>query len=657
MESNYKHIVLQFDQAQQPKFIEKKGKGWIEFGEENNYPNYLLSLYNESPKHGAIIKGKCNYIYGKGFENPGVANQRFQSFNKILKRCIADDEMYGGYYLQIIWDRLRRVSDIYHIEYHKVRANKDLSKFYVKNDWKDSREKEREYDAFSQSNPLGSQILFVRQYNAASDVYPLPAYFQALNYIESDIEVSRHILGNAKQGFVGSTLINLNNGDPVGEENKGDVEKALLKKFTGADGKRVVLMFNKSKENSADIVPLGPTMLTKEDFTNINNLIQQEIFAGHGVTSPMLFGIKTEGQLGGRSEIMEAYEIFNNTYVNERQQEHEQLFTKLRNLKGEQGEFKIIPVEPLKFEFSENIMAANLSRDEIREILGKEPDGLSNNGQPKQPNVNSVMTNISGRQQQGIMRIVRLFNQGKLTKEQAALQLKSGFDFTDEDVIAFLGLDDDPNTPDQTQKFSEQEDFALVEQFEQFGDARDNYEILSTKEITEHPNKTYFAEVNELTRLEANILNLISKDKRITPEVLAKTLRQDVDVISRLLSDMTETGLIKPSITRVGKDEITERTLAKPQNQLPGEGATTTEILLRYSYEGPDDDRTRPFCQRLIKLNRLYSRSDIETISERLGYSVWDRRGGWFTQPDGSHRPYCRHRWVSNIVLRKKPKK
>ena len=55
-DNNYKHIVLKFDRAVQPKFEEKKGKGWVEFGELNNYPKYLIDLYNESPKHGAIVK-------------------------------------------------------------------------------------------------------------------------------------------------------------------------------------------------------------------------------------------------------------------------------------------------------------------------------------------------------------------------------------------------------------------------------------------------------------------------------------------------------------------------------------------------------------------------------------------------------------------------
>jgi hypothetical protein len=165
---NYKHIVLQFDQAQQPRFSEKKGKGWVEFGEHNNYPEYLLSLYNESPKHGAIIKGKCGYIYGKAFEVPGSANAS-DSWNDVLKKAIKDDELYRGFYLQVIWNRLKQVSEVYHIEFHKVRTSKDLSKFYVKNDWMDYREKPREYEAFNVNNPYGSQIFYYKESKKEKD--------------------------------------------------------------------------------------------------------------------------------------------------------------------------------------------------------------------------------------------------------------------------------------------------------------------------------------------------------------------------------------------------------------------------------------------------------------------------------------------------------
>lgn len=77
------------------------------------------------------------------------------------------------------------------------------------------------------------------------------------------------------------------------------------------------------------------------------------------------------------------------------------------------------------------------------------------------------------------------------------------------------------------------------------------------------------------------------------------------------------------------------------------------EITIRYSYEWkedvPESEKdtpeypSRPFCKKLMELNRLYTRQEIEEMSEKLGYSLWDRKGG-----DG-----CRHRWVAQTIVRK----
>lgn len=653
-DNNYKHIVLKFDRALQPKFEEKKGKGWVEFGELNNYPKYLIDLYNESPKHGAIVKSKCTYIYGKGFEDAGVANSRGESWNNILKKCVNDDELFRGYYLQVIWNRIGQIAEVYHIDFAKVRVSKDLSTYYIKNDWADYKEKPREYPAFNTNEKFGSQILYVKAYNSLSECYPLPSYYQGLNYIESDIEVSRHILGNAKQGFVGSTLINLNNGTPH-EEKQGEVERSLLKKFTGSDGKRVVIMFNPSRENSAEIVNLGTTMLTKEDFTNINNLIQQEIFACHQIVSPALMGIKTEGQLGSRSEIRDSYEIFNNTYIQERQGEFNTIFTQLRNLHGELGVYKIQPVEPLKFEFTEGIMAQNLTQDEIRGLMGREPlqktDVTADGSQalPEQPlQANENIRNLSGRQYQNVMRIVRNFGNGKLTKAQASMMLKNGFGFTDADVNTFLGTDEDPMTEDEIQKFSMDEDERLVHEFSLCGS--DKFQSVEKRECFS----------DELNQLEANVLDLITKDMNITPSVIASILKVTQDLIQDIIDNFVEIGVLSLAVSNINSTPSYK--VLKPVSELPGKNSKLTKAFIRYTYEwmpgftDSDAVTSRPFCRKMMEMSqtKTWSRADIESISARVGYSVWERRGGWYTNPSTDKaREYCRHRWVSKLYKEK----
>jgi len=661
MDNNYSNIItLKFARAEQPTFEERKGKGYIEFGKENNYPDYLMGLYNESPKHGAIIKGKANYIFGKGFQvdKKLKANTKGETWNQVAKKAILDDEIYGGYYLQVIYNLLGQVKDIFHLEFHKVRTNKSCTEFLVKEDWQDNKENARCYPAFNgqyeKENPV--KILFVKQYNPKSQVYPLPNYYHGLNYIESDVQVSRHILGNAKDGFVATTLISLNGGEPQ-EEHKAAIEKGLKKKFTGSEGDRVVIMFNKSKDNEASISPLSSTMLTKEDFTNINNLITQEVFAAHQVTSPTLFGISTPGALGQRNEMRDAYEIFNNTYVNERQQAHEETFTRLMNYAGIQGEFKITPVEPLGFAIAEAIMAEILPRAYFMEKLNVDqkywnlPPVKNADTTPAAPSgttqleVNSNLAGMSGKQFQHLERIVRKFKKGSITRAQAEMMLKTSFGLGEQDISVML----DADSEDAQFASQDEVEFALIEQFSQFGEDANDYEILSSKPARE---AEYFADVKQLTEMEANVLNLIKKDAKITPEVIADTLKADLKLINKILQSLQDGGILTAKTSKIGTDKIIERTPTGVK--VGGDKPTTTNILLRYQYDGPKDDRNRPFCAKLMEIGRLYSRSDIEQISERLGYSVWDRRGGWFTQPDGTPRPYCRHQWNALTVIRKK---
>lgn len=669
MENNYNNIIgIKFARAQQPKYEEKKGKGYIEYGECNDYPLYLLGLYNESAKHGSIIKGKSNYIFGKGLDAvPIKANIVGESYNQILKKAILDDEIFGGYYLQIIYNLTGQIKDVYHLDFHKVRTNKDCSEFFVKDNWADNREQPRKYPAFNpaQYNTQPSQILFVKQYNPKSSVYPLPSYFASLNYVDADVQVSRHILGNAVDGFVPGTLINLNGGEPS-EEAKYAVERGIKKKFTGSEGDRVVIMFNSSKENAAEIVSLNQTMLTKEDFTNINNLIQTEIFSGAQITSPALFGIATPGALGQRNELKDAYEIFNNTYVMERQQAHEQVFNKLLEYAGAKGDYHIVPVEPLGFQLDNSQLLEILPREYFLDKLGideKYYPMATVSGTTPTPapvvadasgsmSVNSNIANMTGRQFQHLERIKRKYQSGKMTKAQAIMLLKSSFGLSDADIEILL-----MDSEGQQFKSQAEYDMELVEAFSNEFESLEGYEVFSVKSAK---MSQYFAEVRQLDQLESDILALIKKDNKITAEVIADTLDIELPLVEDVLKSFTEKKIIDIRQKVIGADKIIERIPVKDiKIEAPKPGVTSFQIRYKYDWRDiiPVGERdtaahpSRPFCKHMMELSKtkVWSRQNIENISARLGYSVWDRLGGFWNN-NGVIDDQCRHEWKTVIV-------
>jgi hypothetical protein len=658
-------VILSFAEAKQPEYKEKRGQGYIEFGDKNDYPAYLLSLYNKSAKHNAIVRGKVNYITGNGWASKEVdpnaelfikSPNAYESLADLTRKVSIDIEVFGGAYLEVIWSKVGgMLTEVTHIDYTKIRSNKDNTQFWYKNDWTDRKEEPKIIPAYNTQNRVGKQILYIKEYRPGLDTYSLPGYIGSINYIESDIEVSKHVLGNAQTGFSASKLITLPNGEPSPDE-KRNIERRFSERFSGSDGKKFILSFVQDAAKKPVVEDLGASDLTKEDFGRVDEMIQQNIFAGHQITSPDLFGISTPGALGSRSQIRDSYEVFKNTYVSDKQQFLEGVFNQLAKQRGANSEIYIKPVEPISYEFSESIIAQFAPKEWILEKIGvdisqyenKPAEGSVIAPEPTQAMVNEHLKGMKGREWQNFQRIIREYNKGKISREQAAQMLKSAYGLGEEELATWLGADE----------FSSNMD-AVLQVFSEYGESSDRYKALATRQVfsgdLEEQELKFRDEVIDDT-LDKKILDVISKNKGIGYEDIAKAVKEDVAVVTERINVLKEMEVLKVSDAGIPR-------LTKPLSEIIDKPVKTS-FLVRYSYEWksivPTTERntpahpSRPFCAKLMQLDRLYSRADIESISRRLGYSVFDRGGGWWNMGDGVNSPSCRHQWVSKIVIKKK---
>ncbi len=653
-------VILTFAEAKQPEYREKKGVGYIEFGEKNDYPNYLLSLYNKSAKHNAIVKGKVNYITGNGWatkEDDAKAEEfinnpnPYESLTDLTRKVSIDMEVFGGAYLEIIWSKIGgQIASITHIDYTKVRSNKDNTQYWIK-DWNDRKAEADVVIGFNPNLKEGKQILYLKEYRPGLDTYALPGYLGALNYIESDVEVSKHVLGNAQTGFSASKLITLPNGEPSPDE-KRNIERRFTERFSGSDGKKFILSFVADINKKPAVDDLGASDLTKEDFGRVDNMIQQNIFAGHQITTPSLFGILVEGSLGTRSEIRDGYEVFKNTYVNDKQQYLESIFNRLAEYNGITSELYIKPVEPINFEFSENIIAQFAPKEWILEKIGIDPTQY----QAPAPEANQALINenlkgMKGREWQNFQRIIRNYNKGNISREQAIQMLKSGYGLDDEAISTWLG--------DETyeQRFSDED--SVISVFNEYGVSSEEFSVVARRKVfegdLEAQELAFRDEVIDDT-IDKKILDTIAKNKRIQPKDIAKALEiEEGEVMSRIQKLVALEVLEYDVETQIPK-------LLKPLNELLDKPLKTS-FLVRYEYtwdylrttQADRNIRTsRPFCQKLMSMKKLYTRGEIQSISARLGYDVFALAGGWWTIPDTNiHSPKCRHTWNAVVVVKK----
>ena len=609
--------ILNFGAHKVPTFKEARGKDWILFGDEgeykNRYPEYLLNLYRRSSKHHAIINSKKDYVVGQGWsvdaeglDTMGLARlqqfinepNQYESLNDILEKVALDYELYNGFALEIVYNQLNdKIAAIYHADFARYRSNEDGTKYYYSEDWKKHNPVVEEIDAFNWKEPSGKQLLYVKGYSPDCKYYPLPTYLGSTGYIELDVEIANFHLNAVKNNFVGGTIVSFYNGEPTLEEQE-EIERQIKDKFTGTDNANsIVLNFADSRDRGVDIQQLNGNDFDKR-FDILNKTVQREIYAGHSVTDPALFGIKEDGIFTSRNQLVDSFELFKNTYVNNRQQFIERVFNELAALQGLSNRLFIQDTEPISIQFSENTVVSVMTQAEIREKIG-----LPKLEQPL----------------------------------QAAKTSK------DEDDILIEYFKNCGSTD-----------------YEPVGNGKAlNFESETSARLHEELNRKYwFAEIDPL---DTAILNILKENPATPFLAIAEQLQLSIERVMAGLQRLNEANAINIAIDEVLDSTQRAVEVTKEGERLLDEiPPVEEEFVIRYVYAkrpGVAGDAiiptTREFCRKLIKLveeeNRTWELDEIQQIGVSNNRNVWMRGGGFWGKSY-----HCRHYWEQKLMKVKK---
>lgn len=335
-----------------PQFIETiSRRGWVNFGEDNLYPDYLISLMNRSAKHNAIIKRKSMMVAGNGFELDGldptaisfISNPYNElNLNEIVQRCALDFELFGGFTLEIIYTKDKtKIAGLNYLSINKCRLSECKKYIYYSDDWaKTNKYAPIKKPIFDPLNKTSNQILYVKEYKPGTEYYPIPDYLPIVPYCELEYEICLFHLNQVKQGFAPSMVITFNNGVPSDDEMK-DVIRQLQNDYQGAmNAGKVMFLFSDGQERAPQINPIQLNN-SDERFVELNKEITQGILTGHQVTNPGLFGISIPGELGQKSTILESLEIFQSTYIDPKQKMIEGIFNKLLLINGSMSKLRL----------------------------------------------------------------------------------------------------------------------------------------------------------------------------------------------------------------------------------------------------------------------------------------------------------------------------
>ena len=374
-------MSLEFIQLQSytaPSIIEQKNKDWVQYGDDNNYYQYLIDLYHGSPTNNACIKGIADQIYGLGLEVtstsrnlPGYIDFKTMFSADDLRAIIMDLKMLGQASFQLIKSKdKKKYVKAKHFPQQTLRPAKcndkgEIEKYYYYPDWANIKRgtQPTEIRAWGYDESSNECILTIKPYSTGSFYFAPVDYQGGTQYANLESEISNFHINNIMNGLAPSMLINFNNGQPPAEV-KDTVEAQIKSKFGGSSNAgRFIISWNDGKDSAADITPVQLSDAHNQ-YQFLSSESMQKVMISHRVVSPLLLGIKDGTGFGNNAdELKSASILFDNVVIRPFQRLVIDAVTKVLNHNGFNLNMYFKTLQPLEF----TDLTGNVIDDETRE--------------------------------------------------------------------------------------------------------------------------------------------------------------------------------------------------------------------------------------------------------------------------------------------------
>lgn len=358
--------LLNLSGYETPRAIEQRGKNYVMYGEDNDFYSFLIQSYLKSATNNAAIKSISDLIYGKGISIKGleIDSNEVKELRKLvnhrdLKKIILERKMLGQAAMQVIYNKAgnqRKVVGIKHFPIHTLRpermnADGIIENYYYHPDWvnKSPNDTLKKIPTFGNSKEK-IELMIIKPYVSGYSYFSPVGYFGALPYAELEAEISDYLLNDAKNSFSGTKVINFNNGVPSAEE-RNQITRDVKAKLTGSKGQKVIVAFNENSENKATVEDISLNDAPSH-YEYLANEAMHKILVGHRITSPMLLGIKDNGNglASNADEIKVSSQLFESTVINMFKDEVLDTLEEILEINGEVPELELVSSQPIAFD-------------------------------------------------------------------------------------------------------------------------------------------------------------------------------------------------------------------------------------------------------------------------------------------------------------------
>lgn len=296
-----------------PTEYDQKNDSFVKWGRFNNYPNYLYTLYSEVTTLQTIINGIVDYVAGNKVKSNVTQLTDFEAVN-LIRDIAFSYIVYGGFAINVVKSKLGLPAVINCLDFRNVRSNKKNDVLYYSEDFGKKGHIRGEYTVypkFKYEDEAASSIYYYK--NNRWQTYPLPMWAGSVKDCEIERSIDDYHINNLENGFMGSVLVNLNNGVP-NDVQKEEIEKGFNEKFCGkSNAGRIAIAYNNDKDHAATILPIKTDDFSAR-YDALANRCREQIFTSFRAT-PNLFGLPTQTTGFSEQEYKSAYKLFNETVI------------------------------------------------------------------------------------------------------------------------------------------------------------------------------------------------------------------------------------------------------------------------------------------------------------------------------------------------------
>lgn len=582
--------------------------GWVNFGTDNLFPQYLRDLAETSPIHGSLCISIADMIAGKNLKANDLNQDRIDNLKAydVYFACAHDYKKFGGFYIEVIYSMDRKtIAKMNHIPFEECRIaatieDEEIIGVYHSPDWANPRKKKNKPTFIPKFNPLSSLDEAKQMYycfnHTSGLIYPRPDYWSAVNYIELSKQIGIFHVNGISNGLFPSCIVSFFNGQ-IDPEEQQRIMTDWERKLSGSrNAGKFIMNFNESGSQGPQITPF-PLNDADKLYEYLTSTSRTEVMTAHRVTTPLLFGIRGDGQGFGnnKDEMAIGLEIFMNQVIEPAQRKIAGAIEEILSFEMESIELIVVPNTPLK---TQEMIAAESGSASTEQVSA---------------------TALNGAQISSMIEILIQAATGIIPVSSAKAVMGASF-------------------PTLT---TEQVD--------------DIFSGIIAGSID--PNEV------AMESLKIAITHLTSQKKKVSAEDLSNVADKLIDLGEDpeddwILIDQYDVNYDDDDHENEAIDHILNVSLTSTGSSRPNSISEQDKRIddrryyVRYRYSGDENSNTREFCSKMLRANKLYRKEDIMQMTKQVVNEGWGPRGAdtysiWLYKGGGS----CGHVWRKELYI------